>query len=251
MTNQINETNPLQQTKEQTAASSPETEINEADLENREDFDPDLVLTSADLEAIALADQEGSEFEDLEADEIEEDEFDTDDELGIEGGAFESDDEDDIEDANPTPAPNPDEMDAEEKVRLMATVADAVRAEDIEVLDLRPLTIIADFFLICTGKSSIQLRAIADRIDDRMREAGIRKPRMEGYQEATWILLDYGDVVAHLMAAEQRDFYRLEEFWTAAPRLELKLLPDESNANRPMPTRFETLTPVEDSSKPD
>ena len=187
------------------------------------------------------------EENDIEDDELEEND--------IEGEEMEEndieDDEFDIEDEYIAPAPRPDEMEAEEKVRLMATAADAVRAEDIEALDLRPLTIIADFFLICTGKSSIQLRAIADRIDDRMRGAGIRKPRMEGYQEATWILLDYGDVVAHVMAAEQREFYRLEEFWTAAPRLELQLLPDEANANRPAPTHFETLTPVVDTDQTD
>lgn len=141
--------------------------------------------------------------------------------------------------APPRPASN---LDIEERIRLIVAAADAVRAEDIEVLDLRTLTIIADYFMICTGKSSIQLRAIADRIDERMREEGIRKPRMEGYQEATWILLDYGDIVCHLMAAEQRDFYNLEEFWNEAPHLPLELLPDESRNTRAVPTRFETLT---------
>jgi ribosome-associated protein len=119
-----------------------------------------------------------------------------------------------------------EEADAEEKVRLMADAADSVRASDILALDLRGLTIIADFFLICTGKSSIQIRAIADRIEERLREHGFRKLRIEGYQEATWILLDYGDVVAHVMADEQRAFYNLEEFWSSAPRLELDLTPE-------------------------
>lgn len=107
------------------------------------------------------------------------------------------------------------------KATLIAETADAVKAEDIVALDLRGLTIIADFFLICTGNSSIQLRAITDRIEEKMREHGFRKLRVEGYQEATWILLDYGDVVVHIMAAEQRAFYRIEEFWKEAPRLEL------------------------------
>jgi ribosome-associated protein len=120
------------------------------------------------------------------------------------------------------------ELDSEEKVRLMAAAADSVRAADIIALDLRDLTIIADFFLICTGNSSIQIRAVADRIEERLRERGIRKSRVEGYQEATWILLDYGDVVAHIMAAEQRAFYNLEEFWSAAPRLELELAPEST-----------------------
>jgi ribosome-associated protein len=119
-----------------------------------------------------------------------------------------------------------EEFSSEEKVRIMATAADSLRADAIVALDLRELTIIADFFLICTGNSSIQIRAIADRIEERMREQGLHKLRVEGYQEATWILLDYGDVVVHVMAAEQRAFYNLEKFWEKAPRLELDLRPE-------------------------
>ena len=114
---------------------------------------------------------------------------------------------------------------AEDKVRLMAQTADAVKAEDIIALDVHELTIITDYFLICTGKSSIQIRAISDRIEEKLRNAGERKLRVEGRQEATWVLMDYGDVVVHIMAAEQRDFYRLEELWSEAPQLELELLP--------------------------
>lgn len=137
------------------------------------------------------------------------------------------DEADGIEETQAAPRPT-GALDSEEKARLMAATADAVRAMDIAVLDLRELTIIADFFLICTGKSSIQLRAIADRIEEKLREHGYRKLRMEGYQEATWILLDYGDVVAHIMAAEQREFYNLEEFWADAPHLELELTPEST-----------------------
>jgi ribosome-associated protein len=118
------------------------------------------------------------------------------------------------------------DLDSETRVREMAGAADAVRAGDIAVLDLRALTIIADFFLICTGNSSIQIRSIADRIEERMRKLGYRKLRVEGFQEATWILLDYGDVIVHVMAAEQRAFYDLEAFWSEAPRLQLDLHPE-------------------------
>lgn len=107
------------------------------------------------------------------------------------------------------------------KAHLIADAADSLKAEDIVALDLRGLTIIADFFVICTGNSSIQIRSITDRIEERMRDNGFRKLRKEGYQEATWILLDYGDVVVHIMAAEQRSFYQLEAFWSEAPRIDL------------------------------
>lgn len=142
---------------------------------------------------------------------------------------YEEDEFEDEEEEEPIAPPAREGMDSEEKVRLMANAADAVRASDLVVLDLRELTIITDFFLICTGNSSIQLRAIADRIEDKLRERGLRKLRIEGYNEATWILMDYGDVVAHIMAAEQRAFYTLEEFWKDAPRLELDLMPDRKS----------------------
>lgn len=139
-----------------------------------------------------------------------------------------------------------DELNSEVKVRLMAEAADAVRAEEIAVLDLRELTIIADYFLICTGKSSIQLRAIADRIEEKLREIGLRKLRVEGYQEATWILMDYGDVVAHIMAAEQRAYYDLEAFWSEANRLELDLKSESTTIHAPQ-ARFDTLMPPEEA----
>ena len=113
--------------------------------------------------------------------------------------------------------------DPEVRARFIVDCAYSIKAEDIVVLDLRGLTIIADFFIICTGNSSIQIRAIAGKIEDKMREQGFRKLRIEGYQEASWILVDYGDVVVHIMAAEQREFYQLEKFWADAPRLELNL----------------------------
>jgi len=135
------------------------------------------------------------------------------------------DDGDDTEDTEETDEFAGAGLTAEAKVRLMVEAADAVKAEDIVVLDVSGLTIITDYFLICTGKSSIQIRAIADRIEEKLRNAGERKQRIEGRQEATWILMDYGDVVVHVMSAEQRDFYRLEDLWSQAPRLELELLP--------------------------
>ncbi len=118
------------------------------------------------------------------------------------------------------------DLDTEERLAIIVKAADAVKATDILALDLRGLTIIADFFVICTGKSSIQIRGIADRMEEKMRDNGYRKLRMEGYQEATWILIDFGDVVAHVMAEEQRAFFRLEEFWSEAPHVELNLVPE-------------------------
>ncbi len=79
-----------------------------------------------------------------------------------------------------------------------------------------------------------------------MRDRGYRKLRVEGYQEATWILLDYGDVVCHIMAAEQRAFYDLEAFWQSAPLLDLDLKAEPTTLNAPR-TSFASLTPAEES----
>ncbi len=124
-----------------------------------------------------------------------------------------------------------EELDTEERLKIVVRAADAIKATDIIALDLRGLTIIADFFVICTGKSSIQIRGIADRMEEKMRESGYRKLRMEGYQEATWILIDFGDVVAHVMAEEQRAFFGLEEFWSEAPHVELDIVPEPTTLN--------------------
>ncbi|MCX6380052.1 MAG: ribosome silencing factor [Armatimonadetes bacterium] len=115
-------------------------------------------------------------------------------------------------------------------MRLVANIADTMKATDITVLDLRPLTTIADFFLICTGNSSIQIRGIAGKIEEKLRENGMRKLRMEGFREATWILLDYGDVIVHIMAEEQRAYYQLEEFWKDAEQLPLDFTPEDLSA---------------------
>ena len=130
------------------------------------------------------------------------------------------------EDEDEEPVAILEDLDTEERLEIVVRAADAVKATDIVALDLRGLTIIADFFVICTGKSSIQIRGIADRMEEKMRDRGYRKLRMEGYQEATWILIDFGDVVAHVMAEEQRAFFGLEEFWSEAPHVELDIVPE-------------------------
>ncbi len=140
-------------------------------------------------------------------------------------------DEIDAELEEEAPTATLQDLDTEERLAIIVNAADAIKATDIIALDLRGLTIIADFFVICTGKSSIQIRGIADRMEEKMRDAGYRKLRMEGYQEATWILIDFGDVVAHIMAEEQRAFFRLEEFWSEAPQVELNLIPEPATLN--------------------
>jgi ribosome-associated protein len=90
--------------------------------------------------------------------------------------------------------------------------AEDKKGEDITVLDLDGRTIVADAFVVITGRSAIQTRSIADAIVDKAAEAGIRA-RVEGQAEGGWILIDLGNVVAHVFTPDQRQFYNLERLW--------------------------------------
>jgi len=83
-------------------------------------------------------------------------------------------------------------------------------------IDLSGKTIIADKFVIVTGRSKVQTRAIADAIAEKVKEAGMRVGRMEGYADGNWILLDLGSIVVHVFTPEQRAFYNLERLWAEA-----------------------------------
>jgi ribosome-associated protein len=104
---------------------------------------------------------------------------------------------------------------------IATTIADLAadrKALDIVQLDLRGMVGYADYFLICTGRSDRQVRAIHDAIHAGMKSAfGLLPGRVEGIPESRWILLDYLDVVVHVFTPETREFYRLEQLWGEAP----------------------------------
>ena len=103
---------------------------------------------------------------------------------------------------------------SEERRDTIIAAADDKKANYITALDLRGKTLIADFFIICSGTSNIHIRSIADGVMESMEKQGIRQRRIEGYSEATWVLLDYGDAIVHVMSEEQRSYYGLEKLWT-------------------------------------
>jgi ribosome-associated protein len=84
------------------------------------------------------------------------------------------------------------------------------------MLDLRGLTTIADYFVVCTAESERQLRAVANSIDEELVNAGVNRPRIEGSAETGWVLLDFSDVIIHIFSPEQREFYRIERLWKQA-----------------------------------
>lgn len=87
------------------------------------------------------------------------------------------------------------------------------------VLDIHDLTVVADFFVICTGDNERQLRAISRRVLDATDQVGLDPRRTEGTPESGWLLIDYADVVVHIFGEAERQFYRLEEVWSEANTL--------------------------------
>jgi ribosome-associated protein len=92
------------------------------------------------------------------------------------------------------------------------------KAEDVTEIDVEGRTILADRFVIITGRSKIQTRSIADAIAEQAAQSGVKVARMEGYADGNWILLDLGNVVVHIFTPEQRAFYNLERLWSAVPQ---------------------------------
>jgi ribosome-associated protein len=111
-------------------------------------------------------------------------------------------------------------LSTEEKTTLISQIVADKKAMDVVVLDMADASSITDHFLICSGGSERQVQAIADAIDEQLKQAGITSLGVEGYREGRWILMDYGDVIVHVFSQETRDFYDLEHLWANAPRID-------------------------------
>jgi len=109
-----------------------------------------------------------------------------------------------------------------EIAELAARTASDKKAKDIMALDIRGLSVIADYFVICTGNSETQVQAVAHEIKEKMHEANVDVKGTEGVDQARWILIDLGDVIVHVFHKEDRDFYKLERLWKDAPTIEIE-----------------------------
>lgn len=99
---------------------------------------------------------------------------------------------------------------------IAVRAAESKQATDIRVLDLRGVTTFADFFVICSGSNSRQIQAIADEVQAQMKKAGELPISFEGYDNAEWILADYGDLLVHIFSDKARGYYDLERLWRHA-----------------------------------
>ncbi|QGP92460.1 Ribosomal silencing factor RsfS [Neomoorella glycerini] len=107
-------------------------------------------------------------------------------------------------------------MDAARVAELAARAVGEKKGLDPVILDLRGITLIADYFVIASGTSATQVQAIAGRVEELLEAAGVKLLHREGWDAARWILLDYGAVVVHIFQEEERRFYDLERLWRDA-----------------------------------
>lgn len=99
---------------------------------------------------------------------------------------------------------------------MVAEAASDKKASNIVILDLQGISTVTDYFLICSANSTTQVQAIADHMEEKLRESGVILLRREGYREARWVLLDFGNCIAHVFVDEDRRFYDLERLWSEA-----------------------------------
>lgn len=108
-----------------------------------------------------------------------------------------------------------------EMALLAAKALDAKKGKDIKVLEIEPITTLADYFVICTGSSNTQINALCDEVEKSLAEAGEQPLHREGHRGGTWVLLDYGCIAVHVFNAEAREFYSLEHLWADGKEIDL------------------------------
>ncbi|MGM8214178.1 ribosome silencing factor [Bacillaceae bacterium W0354] len=114
-------------------------------------------------------------------------------------------------------------MDSKELLEIAAKACDDKRAENIVALDMKEVSLIADYFLICHGSNERQVDAISKGIKEAVEENGYHVKKIEGNEQSRWVLVDLDYVVVHIFHKEERDYYNLEKLWGDADRVELSL----------------------------
>ena len=123
-------------------------------------------------------------------------------------------------------------MNTKEKLEKIVKILDSKKAENIQVIGITNLTIIADYFVIATGTSTTQVKSLADEVDFQLGQLGVEARGIEGVRAASWIVLDYDDIVVHVFCRDTRAEYQLERLWADGEQVDISnLLIDESGAN--------------------
>lgn len=109
-----------------------------------------------------------------------------------------------------------------EKAQAIVKILDEKKGRDLQLLEIRGLSTLGDYFVLATGGSNTQVKALADDVDEEMhKQFDIHPVRIEGMQNAEWVLMDYEEVMVHIFQEEPRSFYNLERLWNDAPRVDI------------------------------
>ena len=123
-------------------------------------------------------------------------------------------------------------MTTQEKLEKIVKILDSKKAEDIQVIGITNLTIIADYFIIANGTSTTQVKALADEVEFQLSQLGEEPRGVEGIRTANWIVLDFNDIVVHVFLRDTRAEYQLERLWADGEQVDIShLLIDEGGAN--------------------
>ncbi len=113
-------------------------------------------------------------------------------------------------------------MEPYEAARLAVRALDDKQGVDIRLLKTTDLTVLADYFVICTANSTTHVRTLYDEVDKQLSEAGLPPIRREGYRNSNWLLLDFGCIIVHIFQRETREFYGLERLWSDATEIDIR-----------------------------
>lgn len=113
-----------------------------------------------------------------------------------------------------------DHLTTEERLSLITDAMDGIKAVEPQIVDIRGKSIMADYLVVCTGTSDTHVRAVADKVNEAVQAKRLKSDNAEGLAFGHWVLLDYGDIIVHVMQAEQRAYYRVEELWEKMPLIE-------------------------------
>ncbi len=115
-------------------------------------------------------------------------------------------------------------MTENKSLKTIVKALDAKKAEDIKVIGIKDLTIMADYFVIATGTSTIHVRALAEEVDEKLAELGIKPLKSEKRSGSSWLAVDYGDIIVHIFTEETRKQYSLERLWADGEQVDIAQL---------------------------
>lgn len=111
----------------------------------------------------------------------------------------------------------------------IAKILDDEKGQNIKVLEISTQTVIADFFVLATGTSSVHVRALAGEVEEKLKKTGLEPTRVSGLTSKDWIIIDYDDIIVHIFNSEARDYYKLEKLWVDVNNIDVEKFINEQN----------------------